>query len=289
MKSGFFVIIAYVPVLHEGYRRFFDKYKKAKILYLLGKDITGDYVSLQKDIRAMDPKIIKNSLKSWKRFSTIDILNKQKMIKLNNSKLQIIMPDDEINKELSEKYFPNKNIIFDTTFLRWDKHKASQGNPVKIDQVISSDQFDQDIIEQLRFESKKSSDFWRSVGAAILKDRQIVLTRHNTAVPSELMPYVEGDPRGEFHKGVNIDLSTALHAEAGLIAEAAKKGLSLEGVELFVTTFPCPSCAKLIAYSGIRKIYYADGYGVLDAERILKSRGIEIVFVETKNNSKSKL
>ena len=103
---------------------------------------------------------------------------------------------------------------------------------------------------------------------------------HNHAVPSEMMPYVEGDPRSDFSKGVNIELSTSFHCEAQLIAEAARKGVSLEDAELYVTTFPCPVCARLVAYSGIKKLYYADGYGVLDGERVLKSQGVEIIFVD---------
>ena len=74
-----------------------------------------------------------------------------------------------------------------------------------------------------------------------------------------------------------MELSTALHAEAGLIVEAAKKGISLEGATLYVTTFPCPNCAKLVAASGIKKLIYQDGYSVLDGEELLRSAGLIIV------------
>jgi dCMP deaminase len=49
---------------------------------------------------------------------------------------------------------------------------------------------------------------------------------------------------------------------------------------LYVTVFPCPPCAKLIAYSGIKNVYCGGGYGVLDGEDILKSRGVKVFFVE---------
>ncbi len=71
-----------------------------------------------------------------------------------------------------------------------------------------------------------------------------------------------------------------MHSEAGAIAEAARKGISLEGADLYVTTFPCPPCGKLIAYSGIKRVFYKNGYGVLDSERILKDKGVEIIKVE---------
>lgn len=271
------IIVAYIPVLHEGYRRFFDKYPKAKTLLLFGKGVTKDYVPIEKDIRALDPQVIKKSLDAWDRFKKIDIVEIQDLEKLEG---EIIMPDDEFNRELKEKYLKNLRVKFDSVFLRWDKHSSSKGVPVDVNQTISSNDKDVEIINLLNEESEKSSDFWRSVGAGIVKSGKLILLRHNSAVPSELMPYVEGDPRSDFHKGVNIELSTSLHAEAGLIADAARKGISLEGAELYVTTFPCPPCAKLVAYSGIKKVYYAGGYGVLDAERILKSRGVEIIFVK---------
>lgn len=271
------IIVAYIPVLHEGYKRFFDKYPKVKTLMLLGKDATKDYVPIKKDIRALDPKIIKKSLDAWKRFKKISIINVRGLKRIS---AEVIMPDDEFNREVKEKYLENSKVIFDSVFLRWDKHSSSKGVPVDVNQTISNDVKDIKIINLLNKESEKSSDFWRSVGAAIVKSGNLIFLRHNSAVPSELMPYVEGDPRSDFHKGVNIELSTSLHAEAGLIADAARQGISLENTELYVTTFPCPPCAKLIAYSGIKKVYYAGGYGVLDAERILKSRGVEIIFVE---------
>ena len=56
------IIVAYVPVLHEGYRRFFEKYKKSKLL-LLGDEIKTKFVPLVKDIRALPVDLIKKSIK----------------------------------------------------------------------------------------------------------------------------------------------------------------------------------------------------------------------------------
>ncbi|MFA6315377.1 MAG: deaminase [Candidatus Paceibacterota bacterium] len=278
LKKKIEVIIAYVPVLHEGYRRFFEKHPKADALYLLSSDITKEFVPLVKDIRALPPEMIRDSLIAWKRFKKIEIIDSSDLKKVAGNR-KVIMPDEDVMHEIKEKFLPDLEIIFDTIFLRWDKHKSSEGQPVDVDQTISVKDSDQEIIALLKAEAEKSSDFWRHIGAAIMKDGKIVLQGHNHHVPSEQTPYVDGDPRSDFHKGVNLELSTAIHAEASLIAEAARKGIKLEGAEMYATTFPCPPCAKLIAYSGIKKLYYADGYGVLDAAKILKSRGVEIVFV----------
>ena len=62
-----------------------------------------------------------------------------------------------------------------------------------------------------------------------------------------------GDPRSNFDAGKNIELSKFIHAEASLIAQAAKQGAKLEGASIYVTTFPCPVCARLVATAGLRK------------------------------------
>lgn len=273
------IIIAYVPVLHEGYRRFFAKYPNVKELFIIGSSIIEQSVPLSKDIRAMSPKIMAKCIATMSIFKSIKVISIPEMKKLSKS-AKIIMPDEGIMHELKDKYFTHADVIFDTIFLRWDKHKSTENKPVEADQTISSKDSDVRIITLLKEEAKKSSDWWRRIGAAVVKNGKIILIRHNHTVPQKHLHYEEGDPRSDFHKGVNIGLSTILHAEAGLIADAARQGISLKGAEMYTTTFPCPPCAKLIAYSGIKKLYYADGYGVLDGERVLKSGGVKIIFVK---------
>src|SRR5690606_10170342 len=133
--------------------------------------------------------------------------------------------------------------------------------------------------KKIKSEANKSSDWWRRVGAAIVKDGGILVSAYNKHLPTEHTPYVNGDPRNAFSKGVNIELSSAIHAEALAISEMAKKGIPLEGTSMYVSTFPCPVCAKLIASSGIKKVYYYEGYSMLDGEDVLRSKGVEIIRV----------
>ena len=64
------------------------------------------------------------------------------------------------------------------------------------------------------------------------------------------------------------------------MACAARDGVSLKGAEVYVTTFPCANCARLLTTAGITKVYYRDGYSMLDAEDIFKAAGVEIVLVQ---------
>jgi cytidine deaminase len=57
-----------------------------------------------------------------------------------------------------------------------------------------------------------------------------------------------------------IDYTRAVHAEATAIANSAKAGVSVENCTLYVTTFPCHDCAKLIVASGITRVVYVEPY-----------------------------
>ena len=46
---------------------------------------------------------------------------------------------------------------------------------------------------------------------------------------------------------------------------------------MYVTDFPCPPCAKLIAAAGIARLYFREGYAVLDGSDVLEGAGIEVV------------
>lgn len=51
-----------------------------------------------------------------------------------------------------------------------------------------------------------------------------------------------------------------VHAEQNAIADAARRGSSVDGCTAYVTHFPCINCAKILAASGIAEIKYHDDY-----------------------------
>jgi deoxycytidylate deaminase len=51
-----------------------------------------------------------------------------------------------------------------------------------------------------------------------------------------------------------------VHAEMAALVDAAKRGVAVRGSEMFVTTFPCHSCAKHIIAAGITKVVYLEPY-----------------------------
>ena len=51
-----------------------------------------------------------------------------------------------------------------------------------------------------------------------------------------------------------------VHAEQNAVADAARRGSSVEGCIAYVTHFPCVNCAKMLAASGISEIRYRSDY-----------------------------
>lgn len=276
------VILTYVPVLHEGYRQLFARHPEARELYLFGPDIIASFEHLIKDIRKLDPVLIQKAISSWGLFDHVEILNEDSIKQLQVNRTPLIVSDDEITGELVTKHFVDNPIIRDTVFLRWDKKTSIEPVQVSPDVKISQEDFDRHMITLVSTEGTKSHDWWRRLGCVAMKDGQTLFTVHNDYVPNELIAYDEGDPRGNFKSGVHLESSLAIHAEAKVVALAAKHGTSLQGADVYVNTFPCPPCAKQLAYAGIKRLYYEIGYKVLDGERILRSQGVEIIFVEPK-------
>lgn len=272
-------IFAYIPVLHQGYVNFLQKHVDAN-LFLLDRSITDHWRPLQKDIRALSVEQIKVSIEALGLVKNVKVISASDLAKLNlPSHTQIIVPDEQIMHEITEHYFSQCKVIFKNVFLRWDAVKSTSEQKVNEDEEVTQEKFHQQMMAKANILAKKSADWWRQIGAIIVKDGQILLEGYNHHVPNEEQPYIDGDPRADFHKGDHIEISTAFHAEASLIAQAARQGISLTGASMYVTTFPCPNCAKLIAYSGIKEVYFQQGYAMLDGESILRSQNVKITRV----------
>lgn len=71
-----------------------------------------------------------------------------------------------------------------------------------------------------------------------------------------------------------------LHAEQNVLVKMAKSTESIDGSELFCTHSPCPECSKLLAQSGVRKVYYKYKYRITDGLDVLNQLGVDTEHVE---------
>lgn len=307
-------VVAYIPVVHAGYTSFLgefadrcNKIKEQKIkkhtidtqkidthttLFLIDPTLFPENRALVKDLRALSPEIVKSQLQVIFPRLQIQVMQPSSLLVEELASFdQIVMPDEQINHDLLERYFYDqteiklnkKDIHFRPIFLRWDAKKSQSRKDVHPAGKISTLEFDTQVMKQAFAAATTSLDWWRQVGAALVVQEKnapkIALIARNTHLPYDQQPYIDGDPRADFSSGVCIEAASSIHAEAQLVAMAAKQGICMNGAWVYVTTFPCPVCARLLAKTGISRLYYAQGYSLIKGQEVLEHEGIELIQV----------
>lgn len=74
-----------------------------------------------------------------------------------------------------------------------------------------------------------------------------------------------------------LDYCRALHAEESAILGAIGRSSSLEGTDLYVTSYPCNLCANKIAQIGISRVIYLEPYPMKEAKEILTKAKVDQV------------
>jgi cytidine deaminase len=65
-----------------------------------------------------------------------------------------------------------------------------------------------------------------------------------------------------------IEFVRAVHAEMAALTDAARRGISVHGCTMFVTTFPCHHCARHVVAAGLRRVVYIAPYAKSMAEEL---------------------
>lgn len=281
-------IIAYVPVLHIGYLRFFRS-NPGDILVVDVERVSSLPEYLRRDIRALPAEIIAEMLRSIgprlvssnsQEVPAVYVAGDEELAKYSRSSENFVMPREDVSLALAQKYFRGGQVSFDDIFLRWNMENITKPQHVFPDSTSVSNDALVAIFKNVIALTKRSFDWWRQVAAVLFRDDEALLYAYNEHAPSEQTPYIVGDPRTPFLPGERIDLTSAGHAEAAIVSTAARNGVVTLGASIFVTTFPCPTCAQIIARAGIKRLFFIEGYSLIDAEGILRSAGVEIIRVE---------
>lgn len=112
------------------------------------------------------------------------------------------------------------------------------------------------------------------VGAIIVKNDRVISIGYN-GMPAGWDNNCEHEVDGELKTNPEV-----LHAETNAIAKLAKSTESGDGAVLFVTHMPCLDCAKLIFQSGIRSVFYRNGYRCDKGVKFLKTSGVTVEQLE---------
>lgn len=269
-------LIVYMPVLHEGYRRFFKPYT-GTTTYLVDPQLVADELPrLSRDRRKLhiDDALCLLRASGW--VGQVQVLDAATLAALDARAAEIVMPVDEVSDVIAAQ-LPNCRVRYEQVFLRWDKTVTLQELEVQPNVQVTDAQVHQELMTCACTEAERSGDWWRQVGAVAVRDGEVVGRGFNAHTPTEHVVYEDGNPRDNFDAGEHPDISLTLHGEAGIVARAARSVLA--GTSMYVTTFPCINCARLLAEAGVSKIYYREGYSRLDAEQVLKEQGVEIIRV----------
>jgi dCMP deaminase len=116
----------------------------------------------------------------------------------------------------------------------------------------------------------------KHVGTVIVKDRNVLTTGYNGSVRGE--PHC--DDVG--HDLVNNSCQRVVHSEMNAIAQAARRGIALDGATLYVTASPCWPCFRLLVNAGIVRVVYAEAF-YRDVElitEVAKRQNIELVHLK---------
>jgi len=126
----------------------------------------------------------------------------------------------------------------------------------------------------------RSTCLRRQVGAVVVSQDKTILTTGYNGAPKRCkhcdetgcMRQVLKIPSGERH-----EICRAAHAEMNAVAQAASKGICLEGSTIYITNAPCVICAKIMINAGIKKVVYSDPYPDSLAKTLLQEAGIKVV------------
>lgn len=125
--------------------------------------------------------------------------------------------------------------------------------------------------------SSRSFDWIFPNGAVLAEKNKPVILAHNAVLPYETYSALHGSLR-EINKSPAGDQNfyDTNHAEIELLEKARRRRVGLRGKTLYVTTFPCPSCSRILSRTELSAIVYSlpysDNYGI----NLLTKSGIKI-------------
>lgn len=268
-------LVLYLPVIHQGYLTLFEKHsKKVDGLLILGETLVNECKFLEREIRAVNPAMAKKLADATGFFRKVEVLESSSVGTLAGCR--IITAQEGITRRFAEKYLKANQVVFDSSFLRWDETSVVSRTDIKYERE-SKYPFDLEMMRLAADESKKSPDWWRQVGAVAVRDKKVIAIAFNKDPVSEYRPYALGNIRDFVRAGQKSELTPTVHAEKVLVARN-----NLHGADIYVTVFPCVDCAGVLAEAGIKRCFFASGSAYLGAERILQANEVELIFVNLK-------
>ncbi|MCB5270872.1 MAG: cytidine/deoxycytidylate deaminase family protein [Candidatus Cloacimonetes bacterium] len=128
----------------------------------------------------------------------------------------------------------------------------------------------------------RSTCLRRAVGAALVRDNQIISTGYNGSPKNSPHCADVGCIREQLKvpSGEKHELCRGVHAEQNAIIQAAINGSSTRNAVLYCTHQPCSICAKMIINAEIRQIYVANAYQDELALELFREADIDLILFD---------
>lgn len=146
------------------------------------------------------------------------------------------------------------------------------------EKTVTNLEIDKHFMEIARQESKYST-CRRQVGAVFVKDDKIITTGYNGSPIGIKSCQDDGGclrEKDNIKSGTMQEHCKAIHAEQRAIVNAVNKGIKLEGSTLYVTTYPCSICARMLIECKLKRIVYDGDYFDQVSHNMLKETLIDV-------------
>ena len=137
----------------------------------------------------------------------------------------------------------------ETEFFR-NPYESSMERPSGFAEIVPRISWTEYFSEIARLVSKRSPCHRLHVGCVLVKENRIISTGYNGFLPGGTHTSIVSDGHEQ----------ATVHAEQNCISDCAKRGVSTEGAQAYITHFPCINCFKVLVAAGVKDIYYLNDY-----------------------------
>ncbi len=277
-------LVAYIPVINRRHLEWFAKHPGSSIA-LISQAAAEELVpSLSRNMGALSTEAIQLTMSVLlKPVRSVAIIDPHDIKGSFGNTSEIVLANEDICHKFLERYgqFLPERRRFDDTFARWDMSAVVSAQPVLPDCEVSTDEVDIFRINGTQELTRRSPDWWRQIGLLVFRGTELLACGWNQHYPTEYETYMFGDPRSNFNAGdpAGMDAYVSLHAEEHVVAYCAENGIALKGASVYINTFPCGRCARVLERAGISELYFRDGSAFLKGFEILRNKGVRIVRV----------
>jgi dCMP deaminase len=179
--------------------------------------------------------------------------------------------------ELNQKDLPYKLV---SGFVDEKAAKNYAQELVQIEQSIDlpgGKLSDQELLALAAKVAHFSCDYTFQTGAVLAKENQVLATAYNRVIPYKTYSLHHGASKEKhFSPPQDLNYFDTNHAEVELLLKAAKRKIDLAESTLYINLLPCPTCARMVAQSPIKKIVYQHDHSQGYAFKLLSKVGKKV-------------